>query len=238
MGQSHEYGQGGSGPGMWGQPHQGGYGQGGYGQGYEGGRGQWQMREGQGMYGSGYSGQGGYGQGSGWSNYGQGGQGGQQGYGGSSLHQGYGQGYGQQGQQGYGQQGYGQQGYGQQGYGQEGYGQQAGQHFGRGPRNYQRSDDRIREDVNEELTRHPDIDATEIDVTVNNGEVTLTGTVDDRHTKRLAEEVVERCSGVNEVHNQLQARRGLGRKGSGDSEHHEGAESRSRSGRTTSTSKS
>jgi len=93
--------------------------------------------------------------------------------------------------------------------------------------------------VNEELTRHPDIDATEIDVAVSNSEVTLTGTVDDRRTKRLAEEIVEHCPGVNEVHNQLHARRGLGRKGSEEGEHQEhGGESRSRGGRTTSTSRS
>lgn len=76
-------------------------------------------------------------------------------------------------------------------------------HTGRGPRNYQRSDERIRDDVNEELTRHPGIDASEIDVRVDNGEVTLTGTVDDRRAKRMAEDVAESCSGVKDVHNQL-----------------------------------
>jgi hypothetical protein len=38
---------------------------------------------------------------------------------------------------------------------------------------------------------------------VQNGDVTLTGTVDSRDQKRMAEDIVERCSGVNEVHNQL-----------------------------------
>ncbi|HEX6178217.1 MAG TPA: RNA-binding protein, partial [Thermoanaerobaculia bacterium] len=37
---------------------------------------------------------------------------------------------------------------------------------GRGPKNYQRSDDRIREEVCERLTWADDVDATEIDVNV------------------------------------------------------------------------
>ena len=126
-----------------------------------------------------------------------------------------------------------------------GYGQR-GRHFGRGPKGYRRSDERIREDVNEELTRHPDIDATEIEVLVENGEVTLVGAVEERRDKRLAEDIVERISGVNEVHNQLRARRGIGEKiaeflsgGSGserDRDRERGrdtSESRSRSGRST-----
>lgn len=82
-----------------------------------------------------------------------------------------------------------------------------GEHTGRGPRNYRRSDERITEDVNEQLTQHGDIDATEINVTSNNGEVTLTGTVDDRRQKRMAEDVAESVSGVHDVHNQLRVSR-------------------------------
>ncbi|MBA3893082.1 MAG: BON domain-containing protein [Gemmatimonadales bacterium] len=76
----------------------------------------------------------------------------------------------------------------------------------------------VREDVNEELTRHPDINASEIDVKVENGEVTLTGKVEDRHQKRLAEDLAERCSGVNDIHNQLKVDKGFFAKlfGSGD----------------------
>jgi osmotically-inducible protein OsmY len=78
-----------------------------------------------------------------------------------------------------------------------------GSHYGRGPRNYRRSDDRIEEDINEQLTRHPEVDATEIEVNVDNGEVTLTGTVDNRNAKRIAEDVAESVSGVRDVHNQI-----------------------------------
>ena len=76
-------------------------------------------------------------------------------------------------------------------------------HAGRGPRNYRRSDERIEEDVNESLTRHPGLDASEIEVRVNDGEVTLTGTVDSRLEKRMAEDAAENCPGVRDVHNQL-----------------------------------
>lgn len=79
--------------------------------------------------------------------------------------------------------------------------------IGRGPKGYKRSDERIEEDVNEELMHHPGIDASEIEVKVENGEVTLSGTVDDRHTKRLAEDIAETCSGVIEVHNHLRLQR-------------------------------
>lgn len=74
---------------------------------------------------------------------------------------------------------------------------------GRGPRGYQRSDDRICEDVCQRLTDHPAIDASRVEVTVENGEVTLSGTVDDRLCKRLAEDIAESVSGVREVSNQL-----------------------------------
>ncbi|WP_454016600.1 BON domain-containing protein [Azospirillum sp. Marseille-Q6669] len=79
-------------------------------------------------------------------------------------------------------------------------------HRGRGPRGYTRSDDRIREDVNDRLTDDPYIDASEIDVTVSNCEVTLSGTVGDRRTKRRAEDMAETISGVRHVQNNLRVR--------------------------------
>jgi len=80
---------------------------------------------------------------------------------------------------------------------------QRGQFTGRGPKGYQRSDERIREDVSEALTRHGDIDASEITVEVRGGEVILSGTVDSREAKREAERAVENEPGVKEVQNQL-----------------------------------
>lgn len=82
---------------------------------------------------------------------------------------------------------------------------------GRGPKNYQRSDDRIMEDVCERLTMDDDVDASEIEVRVEGGVVTLTGTVRERNAKRRAEDIVESVGGVREVQNQLRLDRGTGR---------------------------
>ncbi len=79
-------------------------------------------------------------------------------------------------------------------------------HRGRGPRGYTRSDDRIREDVSDRLTDNPILDATEIEVVVVSGEVTLSGRVDSRYSKRLAEDVAEDVSGVQHVQNNLRVR--------------------------------
>ncbi len=79
----------------------------------------------------------------------------------------------------------------------------SGPHAGRGPKGYRRSDERIREDVCEALTRHGGVDASDIDVTVENGEVTLRGAVDDRQQKRMAEDAADDVPGVTDVHNEL-----------------------------------
>ncbi|HEX3530307.1 MAG TPA: BON domain-containing protein [Thermoanaerobaculia bacterium] len=78
---------------------------------------------------------------------------------------------------------------------------------GRGPRGYRRSDERIHEDVCDRLTAHGEVDATDIEVKVESGEVTLSGTVPDRRTKRLAEGIVDGVRGVVDVHNQLRLSR-------------------------------
>jgi len=81
-----------------------------------------------------------------------------------------------------------------------------GEHTGRGPRGYQRSDSRIQEDVCDRLCQFGQVDASGIDVRVSNGEVTLDGTVSDRRQKRLAEDVIEDIPGVKDVSNRLKVR--------------------------------
>ena len=85
-----------------------------------------------------------------------------------------------------------------------------GRFFGFGPKNYRRSDERITEEINDRLYRHPDIDASDVDVTVKEGEVTLSGTVDSRRAKYLAEDLCDQVMGVKEVNNQLRARKQAG----------------------------
>jgi len=76
-------------------------------------------------------------------------------------------------------------------------------HRGKGPSGYTRSDDRIREMVCEALSDDDRVDASNIEVTVKNGEVVLSGTVEDRMQKRMAEDCIENLSGVKDVQNQL-----------------------------------
>ena len=79
---------------------------------------------------------------------------------------------------------------------------------GRGPKDYRRSDDRIREEVCDMFTDDWRLDASEVMVKVEGCEVTLTGTVATREQKRRAEEIAERVRGVNDVHNQIRVMRG------------------------------
>ena len=74
---------------------------------------------------------------------------------------------------------------------------------GRGPKNYKRSDERIEEDVCERLTENAELDPSDITVQVQNGEVTLSGTVDHRYFKKLVGNIVESVSGVKDIHNQI-----------------------------------
>ena len=76
-------------------------------------------------------------------------------------------------------------------------------HRGRGPKSYSRSDDRIRDDVNDRLTDDPFLDATDVEVTVAEGEVTLAGTVSSRADKRRAEDLADNVSGVKHLQNNL-----------------------------------
>jgi Flp pilus assembly secretin CpaC len=59
------------------------------------------------------------------------------------------------------------------------------------------------------------VDASDIDVTVSNGEVTLTGSVDHRSTKRRAEDLAEAVSGVKNVENRIRVSQTTGSQTSG-----------------------
>ena len=80
------------------------------------------------------------------------------------------------------------------------------EHRGRGPKGYQRSDARIAEDLNDRLTDDPYLDASDIEVRVQDGEVTLSGEVARREDKRRAEDLADNISGVGHVQNNLRVR--------------------------------
>jgi hypothetical protein len=151
---------------------------------------------GQNRYGQTGYGQGGYGQG----NYGQ---------------PNYGQDYGSSGTSNYGRSNFGSgradpggwrepYGEGQQ-YGSPG-GFSQGQHRGKGPKNYQRSDERVKEMLCERLHDDPDIDASEVTINVQGGKITLEGTVDSRRTKNAIEDVAEQI-GSQDVQNNLRVQK-------------------------------
>lgn len=76
-------------------------------------------------------------------------------------------------------------------------------YYGKGPKGWKRSDERIKDEVCEVLYRDQHIDATDIEVEVSEGVVTLKGTIDTRWSKRHAEGRVEHLFGVEDVHNEL-----------------------------------
>jgi len=80
---------------------------------------------------------------------------------------------------------------------------------GKGPKGYTRSDQRLLEEICERLTADHELDASELSVSVRDSEVTLEGSVRDRHSKHLAEDLAAAVSGVREVHNRLRAQKGL-----------------------------
>ena len=178
---------------------------GGYGAG-EGERGGWYSHGNAGMYGSG--GGGGYTGGHGGSGYG-GSTGTDYGAGnyGGGVHGGSG------GEPGYGRErGFGgarDQGFRDRDISGPGTDLRGGGFAGRGPKDYTRSDDRIREDVCDRLSIDDDVDASEIQVRVENGEVTLVGTVQTRSMKHQAEDLAEAVPGVSDVHNQLRVLKGI-----------------------------
>lgn len=91
---------------------------------------------------------------------------------------------------------------------QDGESSSQGQSFyGKGPKSYKRSDDRIKEDVCDCLTDDPNIDASNIEVDVQQGCVTFTGTVPTTWMKYETEMMVESITGVTDVENELKVQK-------------------------------
>jgi osmotically-inducible protein OsmY len=166
--------------------------------------------------------------------------------------------YGQYGGQQYGQSQYGQGQFGSQygqgqfgdprGPGQQGHqgshwtqrGQRQPELIGKGPKGFTRSDERIQEEVNERLA-HGFLDASEIEVKVQNGNVTLTGTVASKESKRLVEDLLEDVGGAKDIDNRVKVKARSGQSTSSSpsqamsSEGNGGSSSSNGSGSTTGT---
>jgi hypothetical protein len=77
------------------------------------------------------------------------------------------------------------------------------------PRAEDSSDERIREEIRQRLMLHTDFDATDIDVSIKDDTVILTGMVEDQEAKRLAEYVAEDVLGERKLENRLKVRHGF-----------------------------
>jgi hypothetical protein len=86
----------------------------------------------------------------------------------------------------------------------------AADHRGKGPRGYRRSDSRIEEDINDKLTQDGRLDASGIEVTVSDGDVTLSGEVESKFAKRRAEDCADSVLGVGQVQNNIRVQAGRG----------------------------
>lgn len=80
---------------------------------------------------------------------------------------------------------------------------------GKGPKDSARADQQLFEEVHERLTADDGFDGSDVTVTVRDAEVTLEGTVADRHAKQRAEAAAASVSGIREVHNHLRAQPGV-----------------------------
>ncbi|MCQ9615786.1 BON domain-containing protein [Paenalcaligenes niemegkensis] len=75
------------------------------------------------------------------------------------------------------------------------------------PKGYQKSDERIEDEVCERLSRHR-LDVEDVSVNVKDAHVNLTGTVKNRQSKHQIEDIAADCFGVAEVSNQIRVVRG------------------------------
>jgi len=78
---------------------------------------------------------------------------------------------------------------------------------GVGPSSYQRSDERLEDEIHERLTEAQDIDASDITVRCKDGIATVEGTVEERRLKYRIEDLIEQVRGVRDVENRLRIAR-------------------------------
>jgi osmotically-inducible protein OsmY len=78
---------------------------------------------------------------------------------------------------------------------------------GRGPKNYQRSDESINEDVSERLLHSAHLDCSDVTICVRDGNVSVEGTVPERWMKHAIENIAITVRGVVDVDNRIRVPR-------------------------------
>lgn len=76
-----------------------------------------------------------------------------------------------------------------------------------GPKGYQRSDERLREDISERLMEARYVDSSDVTVAVSGAKVVLEGTVPERRMKHAIEDLADACPGVQDIENGIRLRR-------------------------------
>jgi hypothetical protein len=76
-----------------------------------------------------------------------------------------------------------------------------------GPKGYQRSDERLREDISERIMQAHTIDSSDVTVEVSGAKVVLEGTVPDRRMKHAIEDLADACPGIQDIENRIRVRR-------------------------------
>jgi hypothetical protein len=76
----------------------------------------------------------------------------------------------------------------------------------RGPRGWRRSDERLHDEICARLTDDAEVDPSDVEVVVHEGEVSLLGTVRDRNQRERARRLAETVRGVVDVINRVRVR--------------------------------
>ena len=79
-----------------------------------------------------------------------------------------------------------------------------------GPKNYQRSDERLKEQIIEKLMDNSSVDIGNLECDVKDGTVTLSGTVDTRSDRYEIENVVDDVWGVKDITNNIRVKSAQG----------------------------
>ena len=85
--------------------------------------------------------------------------------------------------------------------------EQDGRRYPPGPKGYQRSDERLREDISDRLMQARYIDSSDVTVGVSGAKVVLEGTVPERRMKHAIEDLVDACPGVQDIDNRIRVKR-------------------------------
>jgi hypothetical protein len=72
-----------------------------------------------------------------------------------------------------------------------------------GPKGYQRSDERMREEICDELMRTAHLDSSDVTIDVTAAKAVLEGTVPERWMKHAMEDLADACPGIQDVENRI-----------------------------------